>query len=359
MSDDPSNGVPEDEGSPSFDEGLAAAAEAAFAEDVPEVTEKVTDDKPRNEKGQFASKTNKPEEREEPETPDIETPEPSDTPEAKEPEAAAPVSWTAEEKALFAKLPPDLRQTVARRESEREKAFTAKMQETAEHRKVAESFLEVAQPYMPMIKAEGGDAVTAFSSLLNAAYQLRQNPAATLQQLAQQFGVDLGQLQRSNPSQYEDPQLQGLAGELQSLKNALYQSQMQQQQAYQEYEQRTHQEITKKAQQELAAFEAEQRPYFDQLKPRMAELLRSGVASDLKAAYETAVWENPELRQQQIQNEVQSAKQKALDEAKQKAAQAKAKAGTVLQTRGAPEFVSKPGSLDETLSAAYDQVVNG
>jgi hypothetical protein len=47
------------------------------------------------------------------------------------PAVAPPATWTAEEKAAFAKLPADLQKTVARRESEREQFVNTKAQETA------------------------------------------------------------------------------------------------------------------------------------------------------------------------------------------------------------------------------------
>ena len=48
---------------------------------------------------------------------------------------APPNSWSAEDKALFSKLPPEAQAVVARRESEREAQFTRRTQEIAEERK--------------------------------------------------------------------------------------------------------------------------------------------------------------------------------------------------------------------------------
>jgi hypothetical protein len=51
----------------------------------------------------------------------------------------APLSWSAEGKAAFAKLPPDLQQIVATRESERERGVSQRMSEAAEKAKAAEA----------------------------------------------------------------------------------------------------------------------------------------------------------------------------------------------------------------------------
>lgn len=56
-----------------------------------------------------------------------------------------PASWSAEEKAAFSKLPPDLQATVARRESEQQATFTKRTQETAELRKAVEAEQQAVQ----------------------------------------------------------------------------------------------------------------------------------------------------------------------------------------------------------------------
>ena len=50
------------------------------------------------------------------------------------PAITAPVSWTAEEKASFQKLPPEVQQTLLRRESEREQGIQTRLREAAEAR---------------------------------------------------------------------------------------------------------------------------------------------------------------------------------------------------------------------------------
>lgn len=47
----------------------------------------------------------------------------------------APNSWSDEDKAVFGKLPPEAQKVIARRESERDKAFTQRTQEIADERK--------------------------------------------------------------------------------------------------------------------------------------------------------------------------------------------------------------------------------
>ena len=57
-----------------------------------------------------------------------------------------PKSWSNEDKAVFQQLPPEAQAVITRRESERDKAFNAKTQEIAEHRRALETtFGEIQQ----------------------------------------------------------------------------------------------------------------------------------------------------------------------------------------------------------------------
>ena len=55
-----------------------------------------------------------------------------------------PASWNTEERQAFSKLPPDLQQTIARRESQREAVLTQRSQEAAESRRAFEGERQAA-----------------------------------------------------------------------------------------------------------------------------------------------------------------------------------------------------------------------
>lgn len=63
-----------------------------------------------------------------------------EAPEPETPAIPAPVSWSAEAKAEFAKLPPEAQKIVAQRESEREKFVQAKATEAAEAKKAVSAY---------------------------------------------------------------------------------------------------------------------------------------------------------------------------------------------------------------------------
>ncbi|MGF7213088.1 hypothetical protein GGE65_007724 [Skermanella aerolata] len=56
-----------------------------------------------------------------------------------------PASWSREEKEAFASLPPEVQSTLARRESERDRAFQTKAQQLAEDRKAADARIQAMQ----------------------------------------------------------------------------------------------------------------------------------------------------------------------------------------------------------------------
>lgn len=222
-----------------------------------------------------------------------------------------PNSWSAPVKEKFSILPPEVQAEIARREEEVEKGFTR----LDEERNFGKALKEVITPYMPIITAEGGTPAAAVRDLLNTAYQLRtgtpQQKAALVQQIAQQYGVDLGTL-RPGEQTYVDPHVMTLQQKIDALERERAtekQLQVQQEQS--------------KVLNEIQAFAADPKNvHFEQVRAHMASLLNSGAAKDLQEAYEQAIWANPEVRsklmsQQQVETEV---KRKQELEAKKKAA---------------------------------------
>lgn len=104
-----------------------------------------------------------------------ETAQGSETPPAEVPEA--PSSWTPEEKAMFGQLPPELQQTVIRRETERERFVHTKAQETAQARHQLGQLTQWAEQQM-------GQSLQAAQMVLEGEYA----------------GIDWLGLQKSDPA---------------------------------------------------------------------------------------------------------------------------------------------------------------
>lgn len=293
---------------------LRSALESAFEEktdDTPQTDsvvntpEPVTEDKPletsaeqraRDEAGRFAAKEKAPEP-----TPPAEEAKP----------IKAPSSWkpAAQEAYLKAErgeaLTPEEVRILTNEANRRESDFHRGVEEFKTHAQKARAYEAVIAPYQQTFQSLGVDAPTAIGHLLKADHTLRYSDPATkaqyFQQLAQQYGVNLEQIQ--NPPQY-DPQTQYLMQQL----NELRQTQAQWHNSIQQQEQT-------RANQELEQFSQAGNAHFEAVRGDMADLLETGKATSLQDAYEKAVWMNPDIRQSLIEQQRSEAQKKAMAEA--------------------------------------------
>lgn len=293
---------------------LRTALESAFEEktdDIPQTDsvvntpEPVTEEKPletsaeqraRDEAGRFAAKEKAPEP-----TPPVEEAKP----------IKAPSSWkpAAQEAYLKAErgeaLTPEEVRILTNEANRRESDFHRGVEEFKTHAQKARAYEQVIAPYQQTFQQLGVDAPTAIGALLKADHTLRYGDPATkaqyFQQLAQQYGVNLEQIQ--NPPQY-DPQTQYLMQQL----NELRQTQAQWHNSIQQQEQT-------RANQELEQFSQAGNAHFDAVRGDMADLLETGKATSLQDAYEKAVWMNPDIRQSLIEQQRSEAQKKAMAEA--------------------------------------------
>ena len=293
---------------------LRSALESAFEEKTDDTSqtdsvvntpEPVTEDKPletsaeqraRDEAGRFAAKEKAPEP-----TPPVEEAKP----------IKAPSSWkpAAQEAYLKAErgeaLTPEEVRILTNEANRRESDFHRGVEEFKTHAQKARAYEQVIAPYQQTFQQLGVDAPTAIGALLKADHTLRYGDPATkaqyFQQLAQQYGVNLEQIQ--NPPQY-DPQTQYLMQQL----NELRQTQAQWHNNIQQQEQT-------RANQELEQFSQAGNAHFDAVRGDMADLLETGKATSLQDAYEKAVWMNPDIRQSLIEQQRSEAQKKAMAEA--------------------------------------------
>lgn len=324
---------------------LREALEGAFEqqdEAAPEVTpepqpEPVVEpeakfDRPRDESGKFASKTQEA------------APEPTEAP---APVRRAPSSWKPAAQEAFLKAdrgealtPEEIRLLTAEAER-RENDFHKGVSEFKSHSERAKAYDQAIAPYQQHLQNLGVDAPTAISALMRADMTLRTADPATRQQyfhqLARQYGVDLNQ-----QIPQADPQTQFLMSQLSQLR--------QQQEMWQNQFQRQEQ---MRAQQELSQFATADKPHFEALRNEMADLLESGKATTLDDAYEKAAWMHPEVRQTLLEQQRSEAQRKAMEMAQ--AQRARSAAVSVKGSSPASGGVTpqNKGSLREILAAQF------
>lgn len=226
----------------------------------------------------------------------------------------------------------------------REGDYHKGLEQYKHHAHEAQVFQKAVEPYMKTIQSLGVDAPTAISRLLQVDHTLRYADSATksrmFSQIAQEYGIDL---QHAAGQPKVDPMVL-------QLQNQLQQQQMQYQQL-----------SNMQAQREQAQYHSEidrfasdpAHPYFESVKDEMALLLQSGKATDLKSAYDTAVWMRADTRQSLVDKQRAEAQRLATEQSH--AAKAKSAAVSVKSSSPASTGVQPvKGSLREQLLAAMN-----
>lgn len=132
-----------------------------------------------------------------PTTPAERTPAPAPVPtevSSSDPTARPPGTWTPAAREKWAKVDPDVRQEIWRREREASRAMTI----SADSRKFSQEFEKAVQPYMGFIAAERATPLQAFSSLMQSGAILRvgtqQQKVELVADTIRRYGVDLNML---------------------------------------------------------------------------------------------------------------------------------------------------------------------
>lgn len=250
----------------------------------------------------------------------------------------------------------------------REKDIDNTFRQTAEMRNYAQSIHKTLSPYDAMIRAEGGNHVTAVDSLLKSAYILRQGDPQTkstmVAQMIMKHGIDIDMLdnalqalvgQRGQggqaPQQRSDPMLQHFQRELEPIKQFIGSLQGRQQ----EIQAQSAQSIES----ELVTFANDPKnEYFRDVADIVADILDAGAKRgqkiSLQDAYGRAIMAHPEISQ------LVARKQVSASAAQRSAAARRAQnASASLPSGGAPAGAAEnTGPMDRrsALEAAWDQV---
>jgi hypothetical protein len=253
------------------------------------------------------------------------------------PEKRPPSSWKKDAAAEFDKLPAHVQDEILRRETD----FHKGIEGFKTHADLGKSMERAIQPYMQTIQSLGVSPDMAVSKLLQADHILRTSApdqkAAYLSQLAQEYGIDLGQAQAMPQKDPYTLQLEQRLAQIQSQQQQFMQTQQQQQQ--------------ETLNSEIQQF-AKDAVHFEAVREDMAALLQAGRAKDLKDAYDMAVYANPQTRQALLEQQ----RQEALKQAQSAAIAARAKSAAVSVRGSSPASgsASAPTSLRAALEAAFN-----
>ena len=282
-----------------------------------------------------------------------------------------PSTFTAAAKAAYQALSKDspLRADIKKREADYQKGIS-QYKQAAEQ---GNSLLAEIQPYMGIIQAEGGTPQRAIKQLLNTAYQLRsgtpQQRGQLVMQIAQQYGADLSQFispqNVDGQAQQFDPRtltplvqqlVNPLAQEFQQFKTQFMSAQQQREQAEQQAAEASIEQFRTAADPQGNA----KHPYFENVRPLMADFLNQGHAQTMEQAYEMACRAHPEVSAAVTSAQTQQQEAQRLVDAKRKAQEAR-NASSINATGqggvGTADITSQ--SLRDSLSTAYDAMAGG
>ena len=306
-------------------------------------------DRPRDESGKFAKSG------EAAQAPQSQTPVSGQAEPAKAPAITPPVTWSATAKAKFAGLDADVQGEILRREQEMDQG-RAQWQQGAER---LNRLHAVLAPRSEQFRLAGIDEVRAIETLFAAQDFLNRDPVEALLYLGRNAGVNwnafVGRLQgQAQPQQQQalPPGLAPIANQVQ----ALTQWAAQQQQSAEQARIQGHVQTVE----QFAADPSNL--YFENVKGRMSQLIRSGAAKDLPDAYQQACWADPEIRPLMLQSQEQQRQADVQAQQRAKAAQAKHASGSIT---GSPSPGASPGgaqarpqNVRAALSQAWDDFAN-
>jgi len=212
-----------------------------------------------------------------------------------------PNSWRASAREHWGKLPPEVRQEVARREAETEKVLSA----SAESRKFSQQFHQTVAPYANLIRAQNSTPLAAVQNLMGTAAALTtgtpEQKAAVVTNIIKSYGIDIAILDKVlagavGTDGKVSGQVPGLEEAIQRHLAPVSQFMTEVQQA----RQKRGQELQQSVAQEIDAFEKDPvNEFFRDVREDMADIMdlaaKRGQEMTMKQAYARAVAANPQI----------------------------------------------------------------
>jgi len=242
----------------------------------------------------------------------------------------APQAWSGLAKVKWDRLPADVQREIAQHEQTRE-ATVADLAPVKELIDVNREFLV----------NQAGSLPNAFSQLMQFARMSVDNPVQLAEHILRARGIDpraafAGQPQGTAPQQPQD--IQAYVAQLV-------------QQAVQPFQAQAEQQQTQQLQTTIDEFARRpDRPFFNDVRVHMGQLISAGTAKSLDEAYEQATWANKAIREHLLEEQRGAAEAaKAAEVQKAKAAQRASVTGSPL-----PGAVGLNGKSDPKATALDD-----
>lgn len=266
-------------------------------------------------------------------------PEAADGAEPARPAILPPQSWSAAARDNWTKLPRAIQEEVDRREREVQRAF----QQRAEQANVLEPLAQAISPYSNKLALKGVNPAAAVQQLLAVQDLLDSDPIAGVAHVARVYGVDLRQFATAftQAQQPQDPLVRELTERV-----------TRQEQMIRQWQQGAEAQEQSRINDEVQRFAADTSsyPYFEHVRPRMADFMATGAASSLAEAYRMACAVDDRVSAAIRQNELAS--ERAARSTQEREAAARARRAGVSVTGVPGGMGSEPRGKADTVRDA-------
>lgn len=222
------------------------------------------------------------------------------------------------------------------------------------------AFQQAIAPYAETLKQYGADPVALTREFMQVHLTLAggtpQQKQALATQMLRNYGIELTPPQDDGAAPFVDPQVRALQAELAAVKSQLTGTAQQTREVYEARQAETRAKLSA----EVEAFEADPaNVHFKGVAGMIPQILKAGLAKNLKEAYEQAVLANPVTREREIARRTAEAAQKAAADAATKAEAARKAAAANVKTKAKQASGTAPlGSIDDTLQETYRKITS-
>ncbi len=254
---------------------------------------------------------------------------------------AAPQEWSGLAKVKWDKLPAAVQQEIVTRETQR-MAATQDLLPVKEMVDVNREFLV----------NQAGSVPEAMRQMMQFARMSVDNPVQLAEHILRSKGIDPRQAFAGQPTPQGVAPQQTQAPDIQAYVAQLVQ------QAVQPFQAQAEQQQTQQLQSTIDQFASRpDRPFFNDVRVHMGQLIQAGAAKTMDEAYEQATWANPAIRAHLLEVDREATeKAKAVEVQKARAAQRTAVTGSPLPGVGLNgKGDSKASALDD-VRAAFNEL---
>jgi hypothetical protein len=266
--------------------------------------------------------------------------------EAEQSKTSAPNTWRKEAAVVWDQLPAAAQAEILKREADIFSGIESYKADAG----YGNSFKQALAPYLSQLQARGADPVDHVKGLLSSFDVMeRGSPEQKLEvfrKAASDYGINLEQLNQERP--YIDPEVAIVNSQLEQVRQEI-----QQLKSYRD------QEVRSSINSEIESFSKDPaNVHFHELSNDMADLIQKGICSNLKDAYDKAIWLNASVREKHLANaaakSTKSAEKARLD--KLKTAKAASASNITVSAKHGGDTASNK-SIDDTIKETYDAIM--